>query len=136
MVWSFLDSQYCVAYIKERAYEPADLVLCSIRPTWINSYQIKKIEVDLRHINYGLDQVKGYGSKARSNFTIEDIILFFESLDNLEINASIDGDWEYFVIDKAFFDKRKKYRIVFCIDKKSPHVSGIITLFQVKRSNL
>ncbi len=60
--------------------KPADLVLCSIRPTWINSYQIKKIEVDLRHINYGLDQVKGDGSKARSNFTIEDIILFFDPL--------------------------------------------------------
>ena len=116
--------------------KPEDLVTCSIRPTWINSYQVKKIEVDLRHINYGLDRVKGYGNKARSNFTIEDIVLFFESLNHLEINSNRDGDWEYIVIDKVFFERKKKYRIVFCINKKSPHTSGIITLFQVRRSNL
>ncbi len=116
--------------------KPENLVTHSIRPTWINSYQIKKIEVDLRHINYGLDQIKGYGNKARSYFTIEDIVLFFESLNNLEVSPEKDEDWEYFVVDKFFFDKRNKYRIVFCIDKKSPHVSGIITLFQVKRRTL
>ncbi len=116
--------------------KPADLVTCSIRPTLINTYQIKTIEVDLRHINYGLDPEKGYGKKARSNFKIEDIVLFFESLNNLEIDSEKDGDWEYFVADKVFFGKRKKYRIVFCIDRKSSHVSGIITLFQVKRSTL
>ena len=116
--------------------KPADLVTCLIRPTWINSYLVKRIEVDLRHINYGLDRLKGYGSKARSSFTLEDIVLFFESLNSVEINSDREGYWEYFVIDKAFFEKKKKYRIVFCINKKSPHISGIITLFQVNRSNL
>ncbi len=81
---------------------PVDLIFFSIRPTWINSYYIKKIEVDLRHINFGLDQHKGYGKKARSHFTVEDIALFFESLDNFEINIEKDGDWEYFVVDKSF----------------------------------
>lgn len=116
--------------------KPVDLVICSIRPTLVNSYLIKTIEVDLKHINYGLDRIKGYGKKARSNFNIDDIVLFFESLNNLEINADQDENWEYFVVDKAFLGKKKKYRMVFCIDKRSPHVSGIITFFQVKRSQL
>jgi hypothetical protein len=116
--------------------KPEDLVICLINPTWIKSYQVKRIEVDLRHINYGLDRFKGYGNKARSNFTIEDVVIFFESLNHLEINSDRDGDWEYFVIDKVFFEKNNKYRMVFCINKKSPHTSGIITLFKVKRSSL
>jgi hypothetical protein len=116
--------------------KPADLVTCLIRPTWINSYLVKRIEVDLRHINYGLDRSKDYGSKARSSFMLEDVVLYFESLNSVEINSEREGDWEYFVVDKVFFEKNKKYRIVFCINKKSPHISGIITLFQVMRSNL
>ncbi len=59
--------------------KPANLVTCLIRPTWINSYLVKRIEIDLRHINYGLNRLKGYSSKARSNFTLEEIVLFFES---------------------------------------------------------
>ncbi len=45
--------------------KPADLILRSIRPTIINSFVIKQIELDLKHINYGLDPKKGYGRKAR-----------------------------------------------------------------------
>ena len=106
--------------------KPEELVICSIRPTWINSYQIKTLEIDLRHINYGLDQVKGYGNMARSNFTIDEVILFFESLNHLELNSNMESGWEYFVVEKAFFKN----------NKKSPHTSGIITLFQVKRHYL
>lgn len=113
--------------------KPVDLVCSSIRPTQINSYLITSIEVDLRHINCGLDRNKGYGKKRRSNFKIEDIILCFESLKFLEIDSEQEGDWEYFVVDKDFFGKRKKYRMVFCIDQKLPHNSGIITFFELKR---
>ncbi|MBI2519215.1 MAG: hypothetical protein HYV97_02310 [Bdellovibrio sp.] len=113
--------------------KPTDLVHCPIRPTHINSYLIKAIEVDLRHINYGLSRTKGYGKKARSHFKIEDVISFFESLNFLEINSENDGDWEYFVVDKVFFDQKKKYRIVFCIDQKKPEAGGVITLFEIKR---
>ena len=113
--------------------KPAELVICSIRPTQINSYLITKIEVDLRHINYGLDEQRGYGKKARSHFKIDDIILFFESLNNLEIGSEKDETWEFFAVDKIFFDQKKKYRIVFCIDQRNPQMGGIITLFQVQR---
>jgi hypothetical protein len=114
--------------------KPTELLICSIRPTQINSYTITKIEVDLRHINYGLTKQRGYGKKARSNFKIEDIITFFESLNNIEVESERDDAWEYFVVDKVFFDQRKKYRIVFCINQNSPLSGGIITFFQVQRS--
>ena len=113
--------------------KPVDLVYSPIRPTQINSYLITSIAVDLRHINYGLDPIKGYGNKRRSDFKLEDIILCFESLKFLEINFEQEGDWEYFVVDKDFFGKRKKYRMVFCIDQKMPHNGGIITLFKIKK---
>jgi hypothetical protein len=57
--------------------KPADLILRSIRPTIINSYVIEKVEIDLKHVNYGLDPKKGYGGKARSNFEAEDLVRFF-----------------------------------------------------------
>jgi hypothetical protein len=63
--------------------------------------------------------VKGYGHKVRSSFEAEDIILFYESLNGLEIGFEADGHWEYFIVDKPFFEKRKKYRMVFCIDRSS-----------------
>jgi hypothetical protein len=69
----------------ELKMKPADLILRSISPTIINSYVIEKIEIDLKHVNYGLDPEKGYGRKARSSFEAEDIIRFFESLSGLEV---------------------------------------------------
>jgi hypothetical protein len=115
--------------------KPESLTKCLINPTWINSYLIKKLEVDLKHINFGLDFSKGYAKNNRSNFTIEEIAQFFESLDQIEMNSELEAEWEYFVIDKKFFNKNKKYRIVFCIDKRQPDVSGIITFYRIKRSS-
>ena len=115
--------------------KPANLVLCSIRPTSINSYLVEKIEIDLKHINYGLDSKKGYGQKARSNFKAEDIIKFFEALNGLEADFEADGYWHYFIVDKLFFKEKKKYRMVFCIDRREPSITGIITFFQIKRGN-
>ncbi|MDH4467952.1 MAG: hypothetical protein QE271_07830 [Bacteriovoracaceae bacterium] len=113
--------------------KPGGLILRSIRPTIINSFVIERIEIDLKHINYGLDPKKGYGQKARSTFVIEDIIRFFESLNGMEIEFNFDDGWEYFVVDKSFFDKMIIYRMVFCIDHKEPSICGIITFFQIKR---
>lgn len=81
---NIIDYKVNLCYIKKDVLimKPVDLVICSIRPTLVNSYLIKTIEVDLKHINYGLDRIKGYGKKARSNFNIDDIVLFFESLNN------------------------------------------------------
>ncbi len=43
---------------------------CKIKPTLINDYLIEMIEVDLRHVNFGLDSERRYRLKARSNFEI------------------------------------------------------------------
>ena len=115
--------------------KPADLILRSIRPTIINSYVIEKVEIDLKHVNFGLDPKKGYGRKARSNFEAEDLVRFFESLDGLDIGFEADDRWEYFVVDKPFFEKTRKYRMVFCIDRKEPNITGIITFFKIKRGD-
>jgi hypothetical protein len=115
--------------------KPADLILRSVRPTIINSYVIEQIEIDMKHVNYGLDPKKGYGRKARSSFEAEDLIRFFESLNGLEVGSETDGEWEYFIVEKPFFDKKKKYRMVFCIDRKWPSTTGIITFFQIKRGD-
>ena len=115
--------------------KPTDLILRSIRPTIINSYVIEKVEIDLKHINYGLTPEKGYGRKARSCFEAEDIIRFFESLNGLEVGFEIEDHWEYFIVDKPFLERKKKYRMVFCIDRREPNITGIITFFQVKRGD-
>ncbi len=115
--------------------KPVNLITRLIRPTLINSFMIKKLEIDLRHINYGMDSEKSYARKPRSSFGENDIVEFFESLNGLEATPSYDDNWEYFVVDKPFFEKKKRYRIVFCIDLNEPGTCGIITLFQVKRGN-
>ncbi len=114
--------------------KPKNLVSCLISATRINSYCIRNIEVDMRHINYGLNKSKDYKTHKRSDFSVEDLINFFESLNLIEVNSEKDGEWEYFVINKEFFEKKRKYRIVFCIHKDSPNKCGIITFYQIKRS--
>lgn len=113
--------------------KPIELINCSIRPTTINSYLIRSLEIDLKHINHGLDSEKGYGHKSRSNFSKEEVVQFFESLNGVEAESELDDNWEYFVIDKPFFEKRKTYRMVFCIDKKDIGMAGIITFFQINK---
>ena len=113
--------------------KPNDLINKKVSPTRINKYVISHIEVDLKHINYGLDKDKGYGIKARTHFKIEDIVVFFESLYQLEIEPETDENWEYYIVTKKFFGLKKKFRMVFCIDKEKPNTSGVITLFEVTR---
>lgn len=67
------------------------LEICDIKPTLINDYLIERIEVDLRHINFGLDSKKGYRSKSRSSFTLKEIAAFFESLHPIELESARDG---------------------------------------------
>ncbi|MCY4643847.1 MAG: hypothetical protein OXB88_04460 [Bacteriovoracales bacterium] len=64
--------------------KPKDLKIKKIKTTRINDYQINTLEIDLRHINYGLAKNKGYRKKKRSNFTVNDIAEFFYSLDGIE----------------------------------------------------
>lgn len=113
--------------------KPEGLIKCIIRPTRINAYVIRKLEVDLRHINFGLGLEKDYRHNARSAFSVEDVINAFESMDGTESVSKQDQGWEYFVVSKQFFGKKYKYRIVFCINLKQTDTAGVITLFRLRR---
>ncbi len=56
-------------------------------------------------------------------------------IEKVEIGFEADGHWEYFIVDKPFFEKKKKYRMVFCVDRNRPSITGIITFFQIKRGD-
>lgn len=113
--------------------KPTELIKSKIKPTKINDFVVTVIEVDLKHINHGLDKEGKYNKKQRSQFKIEEIVGFFESLHNSELESDEDEHWEYFVINKTFF-KDKKFRMVFCIDRLAPNFSGVITFFEITRS--
>lgn len=111
--------------------KPENLISKSIKETRINDYVINLVEIDLKHINYGLDDNRNYREERRSNLQIADIISFFESLSDVDLDCDSDDAFDYFVVEKTFFTPAKLYRMVFCIEKKLPTTSGIITMFQI-----
>lgn len=71
---------------------------------------------------------------ARSNFGVEEIISIFRLLDNflIEPTATHEG-FAYFSEDIYPFWLKGWFRLVFCIDLKTPGVAGIITIYQLKK---
>ncbi len=119
--------------LKEKVLKPSEVKIKRIKKTKINDYKIIKLEIDLKHINYGLDGNREYRKKKRSNFSVSDIVKFFLSLDGLELEFDSDDSYYYFLVDRDFFSDKQKYRMVFCIERNRPTTSGVITLFQVKK---
>ncbi|MDA9189643.1 hypothetical protein N9O57_01545 [bacterium] len=115
--------------------KPNGIKIKKIRKTKINNYHIVKLEIDLKHINYGLDENREYRKRKRSNFTVNDVADFFSSLNGLELEFDSDDLYDYFVVDKNYFSDNQKYRIVFCIERDKPTASGIITLFNIKKED-
>lgn len=113
--------------------KPINLKIQKIRKTKINDYVVTRLEIDLKHINYGLDKNREYQKKKRSHFTSSRVAKFFESLDGLELDVESDDLYDYFVVDQNFFVDQKNYRIVFCIKRDEPGTSGVITLFQINK---
>jgi len=111
--------------------KPKELEKIKIRPTLINDYLITQIEVDLLHINHGLDKSKNYKKKARSHFTIRDVASLFESLTGTELVPSTHDGYEYFVVENNFFNDDRLYRMIFCIEQKNNATSGIITFYRI-----
>lgn len=93
------------------------------------------LEIDLRHVNYGLDPVsKRMRTIARSNFCVEEVISIFRLLDSFVIEpTSTHEGYAYFSQDIYPFWLKGWFRLVFCIDLKTPHVAGIITIYQLKK---
>lgn len=113
--------------------KPENLVKINIRITKINDYVIKKLEIDLTHVNYGLNKKKELNTKPRSHFTVRDVVSIFESLDGIIFEPESDDEYEYFMIDRVFTIHKKKLKLVFCIEILTPDTAGVITLYVLKK---
>lgn len=113
--------------------KPSNLSIIEITPINIGLTVIKKLEIDLCHINYGLNEItKDYNKKARSNFTELEVTYIFNTLDGFFLSPSgIHETYMYFAQEIDYL--KKDYLLVFCIDKKSIHTAGVITLYKIKK---
>lgn len=116
--------------------KPLSLENVKIEPINIGAFTIHKLEIDLRHINYGLDPLtKRFRTIARSNFCVEEVINIFRLLDDLVIEpTSIIEGYAYFSHEVSPFWLKGWFRLVFCIELKAPKAAGIITIYQLKKS--
>ncbi len=97
--------------------KPNDITIKKIKKTKINDYVIDLLEIDLKHINYGLNKNKEYAKRTRSSFSIIEVAKFFLSLDGIELDFDSDDTYDYFVVEKSYFSKLQTYRMVFCIER-------------------
>ena len=113
--------------------KPSDLVTIEIASVEIGLFLISRLEIDLRHINYGLDKVsKNYKKNARSNFNEYEVAKIFSELDGFFLSANgIQDNFLYYAVELEFF--KIDYVLVFCIDYKNPSTAGIITLYKSKK---
>lgn len=115
--------------------KPAKLESIEIEPVHIGKFTITKLEIDLMHVNHGIDPTTGdYNTKARSKYTKETVADFFTKLDGafLEPEDETKGYW-YFAQEIELEDHRK-YLISFCIDKNVLDCAGVITIYQIKKT--
>lgn len=110
--------------------KPSGLECIEIGETVINGSIIERLEVDLRHVNYGLDDQQNYRNRARSSFSITDMAHVFHSLHGCNINPVKSSGYQYFVVEKDFFCDGRIFKIVFCIHESESNVAGIITFYR------
>jgi len=111
--------------------KPQNLSKVKTNPINIGLTVITNLEIDLTHINYGLDKSKKtYNKKARSKFTELEIAQIFHQLDGFYLNPTGKLDnYLYFSLEINF--NHDAYFLVFCIDKNNQDTAGIITLYRV-----
>lgn len=115
--------------------KPSKLDSIAIEPVHIGKFTITKLEIDLMHVNHGINlKTSDYNIKARSKYTKEDVVEFFAQLDGafLEPENETKGYW-YFA-QELELDGRRKFLISFCIDKYERNCAGIITIYQIKKA--
>lgn len=112
--------------------KPESLSVVKIPPVNIGVSLITKLEIDLAHVNYGLDsKTKKYKTKARSNFSEVEIANVFNSLDGFFVNpAGKKDDYLYFATQIEY--QKRDYMLAFCINKNSIQTAGIITFYKTK----
>lgn len=105
----------------------------TISPVNIGLAVITKLEIDLVHVNYGLEsKTKKYRIKARSNFSEIEVANIFSALDGFFLNPSgKKGDYLYF--DYKIIYLKKIFMLAFCINRYSTKTAGIITLYKIRK---
>lgn len=115
--------------------KPANLSMVSISPVSIGLTVITKFEIDMIHINHGIDKgTKNYKLKARSNFSELEVANIFSLLDGYFLTPSGKQDNYLYFAHQISYIKRN-YILAFCIDKNAIQTAGIITLYKIKNQN-
>lgn len=114
---------------------PFGLIAVKIAPVFIGSFDFNRLEIDLRHINYGLDsETKKFRKRARSKFTVEEVIRIFQQLDGLVAGAtSCSNGYTYLVFEIYILWMKAWFKIIFCVADNSPRTAGIITIYRIKK---
>ena len=112
--------------------KPSDLCEITITPVNIGISLITKLEIDLTHINFGLDnKTKKYRVKRRSSFSEVEIANVFSLLEGFFLNPiGKKEDYLYFALEIEY--QKKVYMLAFCINKNSIQTAGIITFYKLK----
>lgn len=115
--------------------KPLSLAVVKIEPMKIGNFSVDRLEIDLRHINHGLDpKTKKFRIRPRSNLSTDEVIMIFRLLDNVVIEpTSISGGHAYFSSEVYPFWLKSWFRLIFCIELKTPKTAGVITIYQIKR---
>lgn len=115
--------------------KPQGLSVVKIEPVKIGTLFINKLEIDLKHINYGLDpKTKSFRKKARSNFTIDEVVKVFQLLEGVALEPTlINENYAYFSSEVYPFWVKKWFRLIFCVEHKKTKVAGVITFYRVKK---
>ena len=112
--------------------KPTHLEVVKIPTTDIGITQISELEIDLEHINKGLNpNSKKIRNKTRSNYTSLDIAHIFLLLDGFFLNPSGKKD-DYLYFAQTILFKKEAHMLVFCINKNTTHIAGIITFYKIK----
>lgn len=112
--------------------KPVLLEIVPIRVVRVNDFNITLLEIDVLHINFGLDGTKKLNKGQRSYFLVEDIVALFRLLDGVYIEPHYSSDhFDYYVA--VVSQMQKSFKIVFCIEKEQPTTAGIISLYRIKK---
>ena len=112
--------------------KPSHLEVVKIPTTNIGITQISELEIDLEHINKGLNpRNKKAQTKPRSNYTGLDIAQVFILLEGFFLNPCGKKD-DYLYFAQTIIIKNQNYMLVFCIHKNTPQIAGVITFYKTK----
>jgi hypothetical protein len=96
--------------------KPSNLNIVEIPPVNIGDFVISKLEIDLRHVNYGLDpKARDFRKRARSELTAEDVIRLFQLLDGNILNSTtISNGYAYFASEVYPTWLKHWFKLIFC----------------------